>query len=55
MLRHISKRLLRRECAVLEQRASDAGFVRFFATGNSDDLKTVLSEKIPAEQVWDFP
>ena len=51
MLRHISKRVLGRECVLLEQRTSDAGIARFLSTGNSNDLKTVLSEKVPAEQV----
>lgn len=51
MLRHFSKRLLGRECAILEQRSSDAGIARFLSTGISEDLKTVLSEKVPAEQV----
>jgi len=51
MLRHISKRLLGKECAILEQRSSDAGIARFLSTGKSEDLKTVLSEKVPGEQV----
>lgn len=52
MLRHISKRLLGRDAVILEQRISDIGIPRFLSTGNSGDLKTVLSEKVPAEQVW---